>query len=137
MTEVAAAIAKRKSTPPLPAPQPDDGYRAHVEATFARYDEVLKDRNALAQQLATAVNTIKAATDTETLLRDEITSLRRQLEESHLRLLQAMAERAAYETLFSDTMAQWREFQIPAAPLVRHLSKPANPDDYDPADDAH
>jgi len=120
MTET---VARRNGPQPSPpAPPPDASYRAHVEATFARYDEVRKDRDALREQLDKAVNAIKAATDTETLLRDEIASLRRQLEENNLRLLQAMAERAAYETLFSGFMAQMREFNIPAVPLVRDLS---------------
>lgn len=106
---------------PEAEPKPDDSYRAHVEATFGRYDAVLKDRDNLAEQLAKAINAIKAATDAETLLRDEIASLRRQLEESHLRCIQAMAERAAYETLFCGFLAQMREFNIPAVPLIKDL----------------
>jgi chromosome segregation ATPase len=121
-------VARRNGPQPKPpAPPPDESYRAHVEATFARYDEVRKDRDALREQLDKAINAIKAATDTETLLRDEIASLRRQLEESHLRCLQAMAERAAYETLFSGFHAQMREFNIPAVPLVRDLSHVQQP----------
>jgi hypothetical protein len=121
VTETKTAIAKRNGPPPT-APKPDDSYRAHVEATFARYDEVVKERDNLAAALNKAINGLKAATETETLLRDEITSLRRQLEEGHLRFVQALAERAAYETLFSGFMAQMREFNIPAVPLVRDLA---------------
>jgi hypothetical protein len=100
----------------------DEDYKRHVEATFARYDAVMKDRDALREQLNTAINTLKQATDTEVLLRDEIISLRRQLEDANLHTIQAMAERAAYETLFSGFMAQMREFKVPAVPLVRTAS---------------
>ena len=116
------SIAKRNGNapqPPAPKPPQDDGYRAHVEATFGRYEAVLKERNEFSEQLAKALNVIKAATETETLLRDEIASLRRQLEDANLRCLEAMAKYAAIEMLCSNVMAIMREANIPAVPLVR------------------
>lgn len=110
---------KKNGNPPPQQADTDESYRHHVEQTFAKYDAVVRECELLRAKMGDAIAGLKSAAAESDALRTQINSLESRIISYQLERDQAVAQRAAYETLFASFQAMMREFNVPAVPLIR------------------
>jgi septal ring factor EnvC (AmiA/AmiB activator) len=111
-------------TPPVSLP-PDR--QAMFEAGQASWHHLVAERDELARQISQLQTDIAAHKVTCEALSAQINEAHSQVESARMLRDQAIAERAAYETLFATVSATLRVFNLPAAPLIREVLNEAPP----------
>jgi len=109
--------------PPIGGSELASRFASAYEEVKDERDQSLAKCEQMRADVERATNLIKQATDENLLLKDEIASLRRQIETLKLECIHAIAERGATEATLESMMAIGRAFQIKNVPIVQPLDR--------------